>query len=282
MSLSETYINELLAFSNKHSSTLVRRFLTELISTKELIFDLHDELGRTGLAVLLDKVHNPANDSCLEILGVRAGVNSKELLAAFINLAKKKQTMKRAGFQVGFHQDSTPSEEDLKELGLSHYYDTYEMLQTKHADLHIEAHSEITIATIEDSDEVYKVMSESFSKNPDTSIPDIETWRVGFLKSPKSHFYIWKTNNKIVGFSNLIEADDGSESEIRTLGVLSSARGQGIGKHLLNYSLKQSAKLGFHTCRLTVAVENEKALTMYTQAGFQIVEKFKTFRMNFS
>lgn len=281
MKLSKEYIEELLNFSNKYSRSLIERFLTELISTPELIFDLKDDKGRMGLAVLLDKVHNPANDSCLEILGMREDVDSNELVIKFIKLAQNHPTMKRSGFQIGFHQSSITDEKILSALGLKHYYDTYEMLQTDQTKINTDLFPEIRLANPNDCDEIYHVLCESFAHSPDTSIPDIQTWRESFLKSSKSHFYIWQSDHKIVGFANLIEADNGSETEIRTLGVLLNARGKGIGKHLLNYSLKQSFNFGYSTCRLTVAVENERALSMYINAGFFIAEKFKTYRMNF-
>ena len=281
MKLSKEYIEELLNFSQKYSRTLVERFLTELISTHELIFDLKDDKGRMGLAVLLDKVHNPANDSCLEILGMREDADSNALVSKFIILAQNHPTMKHSGFQIGFHQNSITDEKILSALGLEHYYDTYEMLQTDQTKIKSELFPEIEQALSDDCDEIYHVLCESFAQSPDTSIPDLEAWRESFLKSSKSHFFIWRSDDKIVGFTNLIEADNGSETEIRTLGVLLNARGKGIGKHLLNYSLKQSFNRGYNTCRLTVAVENEKALSMYTHAGFLVAEKFKTYRMNF-
>jgi ribosomal protein S18 acetylase RimI-like enzyme len=287
MFLSEAYVDELVAFTKKYSgkpqpsSAMVRRFLNELISTKELVFDLQDNKGRMALAVLLDKVINPANDSCLEILAARPDVDASLVTVKFIEMAKTHPTMNRSGFQVGFHQDSLISDKDLVQLGLSHYYDTFEMLHSDLASVALEDHANISAAVMTDRDELYKVLCESFAQSPDTSIPDEATWRKNFLKFSKSHSYLYRSNNTIVGFSILIEGEDGVESEIRTLGVLSSARGKGIGKHLLQHSLIQSSKLRFKACRLTVAVKNEKALSMYSHAGFKVVEKFKTFRMNF-
>jgi ribosomal protein S18 acetylase RimI-like enzyme len=288
MFLSETHIDELVAFTEKYSgkpqpsSAMVRRFLRELISTKDLVFDLHDSQGRMALAVLLDKVINPANDSCLEILAVRSDLDASSLVFKFIEMAKTHPTMNRTGFQVGFHQDSLISDTDLSKLGLSHYYDTFEMLHSDLFSVARDDHANISDAAMSDQYELYQVLCESFAQNPDTSIPDEATWNRNFLKSPKSHFYLFRSNNAIVGFANLVEGEDGVESEIRTLGVLSTVRGQGIGKHLLQHSLIQSSKLGFKACRLTVAVANEKALSIYSQAGFKVVEKFKTFRINFS
>lgn len=287
MLLSKIYIDDLVTFAENnserlhHPSALIRRFLSELISSKELVFDLEDSKGRMAVAVLLDKINNPANDSCLEVLAVRADVDAYSVIMKFIEMAKAHPTMKRSGFQIGFHQDSLIKDEDLIQSGLSHYYDTFEMLHSNTDNVEISEQVNIFEAVRADQDELYQVLCESFAENPDTSIPDKTTWNGSFLKSSKSHFYLYKLNNAIVGFSNMIEGEDGVESEIRTLGVLSSIRGKGIGKDLLHHCLIQSSKLGFSACRLTVAVTNEKALTMYSQAGFKVVEKFKTFRINF-
>lgn len=285
MILAESYIDELVAFAGQnskkaqHSSALIKRFLSELISSKELVFDLQDSTGRMAVAVLLDKVNNPANDSCLEILAMRADVDSSQVIFKLIEMAKAHPTMNRSGLQIGFHQDSLISDSELNQLGLSHYYDTYEMLHSDPMNVALSDETNILEAVLADQDELYQVLCESFAQNPDTSIPDKKTWDRNFLKSDKSHFYLYRSNNTILGFSNLIEDD--VESEIRTLGVISSARGKGIGKILLHHSLIQSLKLGFSACRLTVAVKNEKALSMYSQAGFKIVEKLKTFRTDF-
>jgi len=54
----------ILTFSQQHPwkpsypTSLVNRFLTELISSNELIFDLHDAQGRVACGVLIDKREN--------------------------------------------------------------------------------------------------------------------------------------------------------------------------------------------------------------------------------
>ncbi|MGZ3745185.1 MAG: GNAT family N-acetyltransferase [Pseudobdellovibrionaceae bacterium] len=278
-------VEELVEFAEKnpwkpqYPKPLVRRFLTELISSQDLVFDFHDRKGRVSAAVLLDKVNNPANDACLEVLGLRSDFEPAALLTKFIKLAKERTPKGRAGFQVGLPENTPISSKFLKEHGLTHYYDTFEMQQSKLQTAPRSSHDEIVDATSNEVDEVYKVLCESFAKNPDTSIPEISTWKLGFLKSPKSHFYLWRDAKKILGFSTLIEDEAGHETEIRTIGVLPEHRGKGIGRHLLNYCLNRTFDLGFKSCHLTVAVTNKKALDLYLRAGFEITEKFMCYRM---
>lgn len=281
-------IEELVNFSEKnpwkpqYPKQLVRRFLTELISNQSLVFDFHDQKGRVSAAVLLDKVNNPANDACLEILGLRSDTEPIEILSKFLALAKERTTKNRSGFQVGLPEDTLVSENLLKQHGLVHYYDTFEMRQLDLQKAPRTQHREIVNATLADVDEVYGVLCDSFAKSPDTSIPEPVTWKAGFLKSPKSHFYLWQEANKILGFATLIEDENGDDTEIRTIGVLPEHRGKGIGQHLLNYCLNKTSDLGMKSCHLTVAVTNKKALDLYIRAGFETIEKYKCYRIDLS
>jgi ribosomal protein S18 acetylase RimI-like enzyme len=277
-------IEELVQFSQQHRwkphypTSLVRRFLTELISSQSLILDLHDQDGRISAAVLLDKVNNPERDACLEILGMRPGENNAIIIAQFIEFAKKQTPPKFSGFQIGLH-DSFMLADFVKQQGLQHNYDTYEMLLSNLSDIQSVSQKEIVDASYEDGPEIYEVLCDSFKQNPDTSIPVENDWIAGFLRSPKSHFYIWRDGGKILGFANLVEEENGQETEVRTIGVLPECRGKSLGRHLLQHCLSQSFQLGYNKCRLTVAVKNEAALGLYLKAGFMTVDKYSCYRM---
>jgi ribosomal protein S18 acetylase RimI-like enzyme len=278
-------IEELVSFSEKnpwkprYPKPLVRKFLTDMISNQNLVFDLHDQKGRVSAAVLLDRVKNPANDAGLEVLGLRSDVEPSEILSRFFALAKEKVPRNRSGIQVGLPEDTSVSVELLKQHGLNHYYDTFEMLQSNLQSAPRSDAKEIVNATHDDVDEIYKVLCESFAKNPETSIPEIDTWKAGFLNSPKTHFFLWREASKILGFATLIKDEVGHETEIRTMSVLAEHRGKGIGQNLLNYCLNKSLDFGFKQCHLTVAVTNKKALDLYLRAGFKMTEKFMYYRL---
>lgn len=108
------------------------------------------------------------------------------------------------------------------------------------------------------------------------SIPPSTEESQNFLKNPTSDFYLWKTEEGILGFANLVE--DGDSAEIQTIGVLPQFRGLGIGNKLLNHCIYRSKLLGKKSCHLTVAVQNENALGLYLRTGSKIIEKSKCYR----
>lgn len=277
-----TEIEELMKFFksnpwNKNcSSQLVRRFLTELISDLDHVFDLHDSQGRVATAVLLDKVTTPKNDACLEIISLRSDIDPNIPLQMFIELSRQKTSSLRAGFVLALPDLQIFDKSHLQNLGLEHHFDTYEM-KCILKDISTQHYPQITPATIEDGDEIYHVLCESFANNLDIGLLEKDVWKSIFLKSPQSRYFAWKSNQEILGYSNLVIEDN--KAEVRTLGVLPQHRKLGIGSHLLQHSLNQATSLGLVTCKLTVAVQNQNALGLYLRAGFEIVEKFKCFRV---
>jgi len=255
----------------RHSERNLRRFLSELISTQDLIFDLHDDQGRLATAVLLDKVNNPANDACLEILGLRSGVDARAIVTKFVVLAKPFVPKHRSGLQVGVYDDSF----ELEKLGLQEYYDTYDMV----ADVGeiFPTCKDIIRAARSNCNEIYETLCKSFAQNPEISIPDMESWQRSFGTNPRTHYFLWRTNGETLGFASLIDRDDGS-SEVATIGVLPEARGKGIGEKLLRHCMSEAKNQGKTFCHLTVAAQNEKALGLYFKAGFNVVDKMKCYR----
>lgn len=276
-------IEALVQFSTEHPwkpqypAPLVRRFLTELISGPEMIFDLKDAHGRVAAAVLLDKVNNLANDACLEILGFRAGAEIRVTIRQIFEWAKTVMPKSRAGIQVSCAEDSELSEALLQSHGLAHYYDTYEMISDLRNVPKLDR-IEIVEATRADAERVFEVLCKSFANSPDTSISEWEVWNREFLRSPQSKFFLWKERQDILGFANLIADRSTKESEVRTIGVLPGEQGKGIGRQLLHHCLTGSIDLGLQRCHLTVAVTNENALGLYLRSGFKTVTKNRCFR----
>jgi ribosomal protein S18 acetylase RimI-like enzyme len=56
--------------------------------------------------------------------------------------------------------------------------------------------------------------------------------------------------------------------------VLPEYQGQGIGRGLLDYSLRRLTAAGFETLSLIVSRANDRALTLYQDMGFQSVLAF--------
>lgn len=268
-------VEELVDFSENNPwhpqfpNTLIRRFVNELISSRQKIFDLHDRYGRLAAAVLLDRVQNPGNDACLEVLGMRSDADSAEVFSRVIEWARQQTPAERSGFQLGVPADSSLDEEFFRRHQLVPYFQTFEMYCTDFSHIRQDNNREIRLATSNDADSIYNILREAFVNNPDTSIPEMNSWKTGFLRSSLSRFYVWDEFGEILGFVNIILSDEtASDVEVRTLGVLPKSQGRGIGKRLLNFCLYQAKLLNTTACHLTVAVANQRALDIYLKAGF--------------
>lgn len=272
---------ELIQFSQGHPwrphypVNLVKRFLGELISSREMIIDLFDSKGRAATGILIDTVSNPANDACLEIIGIRSDVNADAIVRELAQRCKELTPTSRSGFQMGV--DTEAQETLLLALGLKHHYDIYEMLRPKLDGLQKSVVTQIEEGTWTDVDEIYSVLCEAFRNNPDTSIPDVKTWRENFLKNPNARYLVWREKGQILGFTHLIPLREDT-AEINTIGVLSECRGRGVGAKLLNQALSSAFEMGYSKCHLMVATANKKALGLYRRAGFQVQSKQSTFR----
>jgi ribosomal-protein-alanine N-acetyltransferase len=60
----------------------------------------------------------------------------------------------------------------------------------------------------------------------------------------------------------------GGEAEILTLAVAPAARGQGLGRRLLQAAIGRARQLGAQTMFLEVGIDNPAALTLYAGLGF--------------
>lgn len=84
MSFAQT--NQLAPFYN---SSLIKRFLTDLVSSEKLVFDIFYNQERVAVAALLDRTKNGANTANLEIIGLNVENNISELFTMLLNLSKE-------------------------------------------------------------------------------------------------------------------------------------------------------------------------------------------------
>lgn len=251
----------------------MRRFLTELISSPKFTFDISDAKGRVAVAVLLDKVQTRANDACLEILGMRSDADQRSVFSQTLDWAQRVCPKDRSGIQIGVTQPFE-FQSELTVRNFRFYYETVKMRCENWSEF--SPHSSISLAIDSDGDEIYQVLCASFAENPETGIPDVETWRSHFGKDPTSRYFIWREAERILGFLQLVVRK--TYTEINTIGVLETARGRGVGRELIKQGLKASAPLT--TCELTVAVKNNTALKLYEGLGFGAIERSECHRLD--
>jgi ribosomal protein S18 acetylase RimI-like enzyme len=252
-----------------------RRFLTNLVSSDDLILEVTDNDRLVAVGVLIDEIQNPGNQACLEVLGVEADGNEISRIEKLVHLAADRIPESKHGFQVTLHHSLLVSDEWFTRNRLEPYYETFEMVHKSPMEAAKISASGIEAVNDADLPELYSVLQESFKDSPDVSIPPFEQWKINRQANPSAFTWVLKDQGRITGFITL-RRNLGC-GEIPTLGVLPAERKRGTGRLLLSYALNKLAVMGLSTCELTVATSNEKALGLYRSLGFQVVDHYRVF-----
>jgi mycothiol synthase len=85
--------------------------------------------------------------------------------------------------------------------------------------------------------------------------------------------------DRLVAFCRVVlDANDGVEvGHIGVLGVLPEWRGRGLGRHLLRWGIHRCRALGAKTIELAVEGQNQRALRLYEETGFERVEESRRY-----
>jgi len=93
------------------------------------------------------------------------------------------------------------------------------------------------------------------------------------LNNPENRIYVLQVNGQPVGFSEYDHSENG-EVEMHYFGLVPGARGKGLGKPFLQWTIAEAwkrnpKKLILNTCE----IDHPGALPMYLKAGFTIVDE---------
>ena len=104
-----------------------------------------------------------------------------------------------------------------------------------------------------------------------------EKW-INYVSSEKVKTYVFKFNDDLVGFFELIFHPENKETEIAYFGILEEYQNKKLGSHLLSEAIKKSfeghvKRVWVHTCSL----DHKNALNNYISRGMKI---FKTETLN--
>jgi ribosomal protein S18 acetylase RimI-like enzyme len=260
--------------------SLIHRFFRDLVSTPNFIFDLHLKTERVAIAVLLDKVSNKGNNATVEILAISPHAEMEAVHSRILELSRYFLPKNRDGFEISLSESLPFIENLICEYGMTLYYETFEMLTLAPPSPFEIQGDDFSLANPDDDKELYEVLKAAFQDNVDTSIPDYEIWRQSRYKSLDQKTWLARKKvgdlSKIIGFLNLVVQEAGAE--IRTVGVLPEYRGQGLGRKLISLALNDLAGLGIDDCKLTVAIQNQKALQLYQDLGFKPIEHYLIYR----
>ncbi len=112
----------------------------------------------------------------------------------------------------------------------------------------------------EDTDSVVQIEKDSFS----------QPWsRQGFLDAmdlPHNIILVAEEDGEILGYQCTYVSFD--EGELTNIAVKRSARGQGVGKHLIKSLQEAAVESGVERIVLEARVTNETAIALYEKMGF--------------
>lgn len=96
-------------------------------------------------------------------------------------------------------------------------------------------------------------------------------WSLGVLQSelnaPARTYLVWDEEGDIRAYGGFWF--NGEDAELLTLGVALAVRRRGLGRTLLSELIEQARKQGANRMFLEVRVDNDPALNLYRDMGFQ-------------
>ncbi len=87
------------------------------------------------------------------------------------------------------------------------------------------------------------------------------------LMATNAHFFVARKEGKALGCGALIVADDGS-GELKRMWVSPEARGQGVGRKLLDAIEATARETGVSVLRLETGIHQPEAIGLYRRSGF--------------
>lgn len=99
------------------------------------------------------------------------------------------------------------------------------------------------------------------------------------IKSNKNKIYVAKELDLILGYILIFNNKNNKFSRIYSLAVKREYQSKGIGRLLLEYFLDHLPQ-SINTVSLEVYVENEKAIKLYKQYGFEIIKTIQSYYQN--
>ncbi|MGH3481666.1 MAG: GNAT family N-acetyltransferase [Nocardioidaceae bacterium] len=93
------------------------------------------------------------------------------------------------------------------------------------------------------------------------------------LLGPRGRLLVGRANSEVVGVGALKPVDS-TVAEIKRMYVRPEARGQGIGRAILETLLTDASIIGYHVARLETAKFMREAHALYRSRGFQNTPRF--------
>ncbi len=121
-----------------------------------------------------------------------------------------------------------------------------------------------------DLDEIMEIEKDIF-----TSPWAKENYAYELSENPHANYYVYLIEDEIVAYCGcwcLFE-----QAQITTIGVHPTHRNKGIAKKLMDKIITETVRLGCETLSLEVRVSNNKAINLYKQYQFEIINIRKSY-----
>lgn len=96
------------------------------------------------------------------------------------------------------------------------------------------------------------------------------------LMAPNVHFFVARRGETALGCGALIAEEDGS-GEVKRMWVAPEARGQGVGRRLLDAIESAAREKGLTVLRLETGIKQPEAIGLYRKCGFTECEPFGSY-----
>ena len=139
---------------------------------------------------------------------------------------------------------------------------------------HMEAKVRIEKAAVKDLDEIYEIEVKCFGRESYSKW--IYRW---LLKDERTIFLKAVRDNVILGFvvGRVERSGKRRVGRIYTINVRPELRGRGIGRLLMNVIEDSFKREGCEEIILEVAVDNQPAINLYRNMGYEFIEKLENY-----
>ena len=262
---------------------LQRRFLTELCTTSTAVIDLRVGEAPVLLAVVIDTCDNAGDAASFEVLGWRAGApEAQRALELSLDLAIDfARAGARACLEAGAELSAEPSGARLERRGFRPAYHTYGMIRGAGpwpspgplpeglrfgplAEAEIPAYRALVVA--------------AFAGLPGAHVPPEEAFGASLRRAPIPPDVLRDREGRLHAF--VAVQRHGEVGDLASLGRDPSARGRGLGPHLVDRGLGRLVRAGARRFTLDVAADNPTALDLYRRFGFEVATECAMYRLD--
>jgi putative acetyltransferase len=99
------------------------------------------------------------------------------------------------------------------------------------------------------------------------------------LKEPEVTFFVARDDGQVIGCGAMVNSGDGW-AEIKRMFVAPAARGQQVGRKLLQIIEATAAERGVTILRLETGIKQPQALSLYRSAGYRDIGPFGQYALD--